>query len=304
MIKYDLHVHSTNSDGKYSKVELLKMAQKNNIEAIAFCDHNDCSNINSIEIQRQYEEKFKEKNNILIIPAIEISCKSDNIRGIHILGYGIKKIEIIEKAIEDINNKNINILHEQIQLINKEFNIPINITMVEECAGTKSIKSRDIEEALLRNGFIKEKKEMYKFTNRMSKSHVNKIKMNDVDAINVIRASGGIAVLAHPIELRRMDGSLLGISGEYEEYIKMLKNNGLSGIETHTIKHSPMQQKEYYESAKKLGLLTTAGTDFHDEKRTFQLGVEYDANIFLKPLLKEIIKKHIIYNEKTIERDR
>lgn len=36
MYKYDLHVHSSDSDGKYSKVDLLEKARENNIEVIAF----------------------------------------------------------------------------------------------------------------------------------------------------------------------------------------------------------------------------------------------------------------------------
>lgn len=118
------------------------------------------------------------------------------------------------------------------------------------------------------------------------------MKISDIDSIKIIHKSGGIAILAHPIELKRkIDGTPLGYE-EYENYIKYLLSNGLDGIETHTIKHNAQQQAIYYKIANKYNLLTTAGTDFHDEKRTPQLGVTYNPNVFLKPLLIRIKEKN------------
>lgn len=289
---YDLHVHSTNSDGKYSKIDLLEISRKNDIQVIAFCDHNDCSNLNSKKIYEEYKEKYGKESKTLIIPAIEISAKSEKYRGIHILGYGIRDIDKMQKKIDEINKKNLSALHRQIKLINKEFNIPITIEMIEKIANKENLNSEDIEKTLMYIGIIKEKREMYKFTNKDSKSHVNKEKMSDKEAIEVIHKSGGIAVLAHPIELKKIkDNSELGSDLEYEEYIQYLKNVGIDGIETHTIKHSKEEQQIYFKIARKFNLLTTAGTDFHDETRTPQIGVDYNPNIFLKPLLNKIINK-------------
>lgn len=39
-MKYDLHIHSSCSDGKYSKLELLRYFNENNFEVVSFADHN------------------------------------------------------------------------------------------------------------------------------------------------------------------------------------------------------------------------------------------------------------------------
>ena len=106
MYKYDLHVHSSDSDGKYSKVDLLEKARENNIEVIAFCDHNSCENMNPRIIKQEYLEKYGMNSETLIIPAIEISAGSDPYRGIHILGYGIKDIGLIKSKIHEIDRQN------------------------------------------------------------------------------------------------------------------------------------------------------------------------------------------------------
>lgn len=36
----DLHIHTTNSDGKYTVKEILQMAEKRKINTISFCNHN------------------------------------------------------------------------------------------------------------------------------------------------------------------------------------------------------------------------------------------------------------------------
>ena len=70
-----------------------------------------------------------------------------------------------------------------------------------------------------------------------------------------------------------------------KNYLKYLKSAGLSGVETHTVKHTEYEQAMYYKGAKELNLLTTAGSDFHDEERTPVFGVDYEPTEFLKPIL-------------------
>ena len=290
---YDLHVHSTDSDGKYSKVDLLEIAKLKNIKVIAFCDHNSYKNLDNRIIKREYEEKYHRKSDSLIIPSIEISAGSNKYRGIHILGYGLRNIKPIKEAIDSVNIQNVRAMYKQIELINREYGIPITVQQVIKLAMKNNITSKDLEEALIYYGYIGTKSDMYKFTNKNSKSHVDKVKISDIDSIKIIHKSGGIAILAHPIELKRkIDGTPLGYEEEYENYIKYLLSNGLDGIETHTIKHNAQQQAIYYKIANKYNLLTTAGTDFHDEKRTPQLGVTYNPNVFLKPLLIRIKEKN------------
>ncbi|MDO5557030.1 MAG: PHP domain-containing protein [Clostridia bacterium] len=304
IIKYDLHVHSSDSDGKYNKIEILEKAEEKKIELIAFCDHNTLGKYSVEEIKRIYYEKNKKECNTIIIPSIEISAGSNKYKGIHILGYGIKDFKLINRCLEDIDYRNLNNIKRQIELINKNFNIQISYEEVKKTVKKEIITEIDIETVLMKLGYIQNKKDMYKYTNRNSLSHVDKYKLEDKETIRVIKEAGGIAVLAHPIELKiKENNTNLGDGVQYEKYIRYLKSVGLDGIETHTLKHNEKQQEKYYNISKKYGLLATAGSDFHDETRTPILGVSYNPDFFLKPIMKELIERGRIKDNERDYRD-
>jgi predicted metal-dependent phosphoesterase TrpH len=77
--------------------------------------------------------------------------------------------------------------------------------------------------------------------------------------IDVIRAAGGVAVLAHPVMLRLTESELDALLAE-------LVKDGLRGLECHYSSHSPEQVALYLSLARKHGLVATGGSDFHGER--------------------------------------
>lgn len=77
----DLHMHSHYSDGTNSPEELVLLAKKNNVKAIALSDHDTMDGVPELQ-------KAAASNGIMVIPAIEISTSVGGLR-IHILGYNI-----------------------------------------------------------------------------------------------------------------------------------------------------------------------------------------------------------------------
>lgn len=89
MIKADLHMHSTVSDGSFTIPELIEFAKKKGLDAIAVTDHDTVSHFQQIP---QIEHRVK------VIPGIEISAYDyENNFKVHMLGYGIRYPEIVEK---------------------------------------------------------------------------------------------------------------------------------------------------------------------------------------------------------------
>lgn len=80
MLKADLHIHSTFSDGTSSPQEIVKVAIARNIDCICITDHGEIKG--AIEASR-----FGYDKDILVIPGIEITSKSG-----HILGINVKRI--------------------------------------------------------------------------------------------------------------------------------------------------------------------------------------------------------------------
>ena len=80
--KVDLHIHTTaSSDGQYGADEILLMAKKKGLRAIAFADHNSVANI---------EPGFglSKKIGIELIPCLEINTMHGNL-DLHLLAYYI-----------------------------------------------------------------------------------------------------------------------------------------------------------------------------------------------------------------------
>lgn len=81
----DLHCHTTNSDGTYTTIELLKKAEEKGITLLSITDHDTTKpyyDIDDININEYYSGK--------IITGIEVNCVFDNVK-IELLGYGFDK---------------------------------------------------------------------------------------------------------------------------------------------------------------------------------------------------------------------
>ena len=83
----------------------------------------------------------------------------------------------------------------------------------------------------------------------------------------MIRDSGGVSVLAHPVQLRTQN------DGQLETTIKSLVDQGLGGIEVIHSDHDASLVEKYTALADRLGLLKTGGSDFHGtNKKDIDLG--------------------------------
>ena len=80
MIKYDLHTHSTSSDGDLSPSELVSAAAEQNVEVIALTDHDTVLGCGEAA-------EAAKKRGIRFVPGIEISCSE--LDKLHILGLGV-----------------------------------------------------------------------------------------------------------------------------------------------------------------------------------------------------------------------
>ena len=78
----DLHIHTNLSDGAFSPKEIIELARNNNLSVIAIADHDSTMAYTTETFD------FAEKNNITLIPAVEMSTRYAGV-GIHVLGYNI-----------------------------------------------------------------------------------------------------------------------------------------------------------------------------------------------------------------------
>jgi predicted metal-dependent phosphoesterase TrpH len=124
---------------------------------------------------------------------------------------------------------------------------------------------------LVRKGYVSSIKQAFdKYLANGAPAFVDKERLSPRDAIARISAACGVAVLAHPVQLRAENDAQL------ETIAKSLVDQGLVGIEVIHSDHDAQTVEKMSRLADRFGLLKTGGSDFHGtNKKDIRLG---DAN--------------------------
>lgn len=246
-MKFDLHVHTNQSDGLFSPEEVVDLAVSQNLQGIAITDHDS---ITGIERAINHSKRY---NNFRVIPGIEISCVHND-EEVHLLGYFIdykdSNIINITKTLKASR------LSRGMDMVNKinELGLELSIEEVKELSGEKYIGRPHIARAMIKRGYAASIPEAFnKYLNRGKPAYVERYKILIDEAISLIKRVGGIAVLAHPGLLK--DKSIINYCIEL----------GIDGIECIHSKHSQTDIDFMLDIAKKNNLIATGGSDFHGD---------------------------------------
>ncbi len=260
----DLHIHSTASDGTLSPAEILKLAQKLKLKAIAITDHDTI-------------DGSKEALQIGIPPSInfltgvEISASSppsiSYAGSFHILGYSIRlddpqlntTLAVLQQARKNRNPKIVKHLN--------DMGFEFSLEDVASEIGNGQLGRPHIARYMLKRGFVKSIDEAFrKYIAQGKPAYVDKYRVDCERAIEIILEAGGIPVLAHPILLNFDKKKTIDL-------FALLKDMGLKGVEVYYPENSPDMATFYIELAQRYGLLKTGGTDFHGSlKPDIQMG--------------------------------
>lgn len=270
MGKYiDLHCHSLYSDGNYSVDELIKMAKEENVGCLSITDHDNIRSINDIK-------RYSLDTNITLISGIELSTIvliENKELYLHLLGYdfdpnNVRLILELKRMREILYRDNLIFLG---SILKNVKNVPKCIVDELDLYSYRLLDNQ-IRIILKRNNY--DDNYINGFILKVSKYFptYEDYEIYFDDAIDIIRASGGISVLAHPNKIRADD---------IDYIIKLLANNGLNGIETAHSSFLPSDFIKYSEIAKKYGLLESVGSDFHfsTPKKDVIIGYGIDGNL-------------------------
>ena len=276
MDRADLHVHTRASDGDLSPEEIVGLAGKRELLAVAITDHDTITGA----LQALQTGK---KLNVNVIPGIEISAVYDP-GTLHMLGY-FKEFPVgLEDDLEKIQKGRLDRFPRIIERLNS-IGLDITIEDVRHIAGDAQIGRPHIAKALIKKAYVKDFDEAFdKYLGKGKPAYVEKEKLTWEEAIGLIKRHKGISVLAHPFTLELE-------SSELKKLITRMKAAGLSGMEVYYPEHTHEQTKLYKAIAIEAGLILTGGTDFHTPERGASLG---DCGIGEEGL--RIILKHLDYH--------
>jgi predicted metal-dependent phosphoesterase TrpH len=266
----DFHCHSTVSDGTLLPELLVERAKRSGISALALTDHDDVRGIEaSAERARSLGIEF--------LAGIEISVsEADGKRQMHILGLGIDAADpALQRWSARFRGERERRAEQIVERLNRA-GVEISIEQVREVAGEGSIGRLHLAQALVSVGACRSLEEAFKrYLRRGKRGFVAREGLSPREAIDVIHASGGVAVLAHPPQSVGVDAP-----GGLEAFVGRLVALGLDGLEVQHPSHTQNQRRRLRRLSAEYELVGTGGSDFHGgHKPGVELGSGRGGNV-------------------------
>ncbi len=243
-MSFDLHVHSTASDGSFSPAQLVTSALDKGLQAMALTDHD------SVEgIPKALEAA--EGTSLLVIPGVELSAVHDGY-DVHILGYFIDHTDpdLLARLVE-LRTARRERAEEMVAALH-EAGIDVTIDEVLMLAEGGSVGRSHVARALVRRGHAADIAEAFdRYIGRGRPYYIPKPSTTPSQAVRTILDAGGVPVLAHP--------AVTGV----EYLIPDLVDVGLIGVEAYHAEHTPAQAESLARTAEQYGLIVTGGSDYH-----------------------------------------
>ena len=237
----DLHLHTTASDGTYTPEEIIDLARRSGLAALAITDHDTLAGIASAQAASNHQ--------IEIIPGVEITCRFRD-KELHLLAYFVRvDDEPLNKALAALRRDRVVRFQEMVNRLRA-----LGVRLEEDCApaGANSLGRRHLAELLVkarRAGTVREAFQRY--LGDRGRVTVPKKCLPVEEAIALVRGAGGIASWAHPSYDCTRDALLA------------LKSHGMQALEACFPSCRPGRQRELRGLASELGLAITAGSDCH-----------------------------------------
>ncbi|MBI3998498.1 MAG: PHP domain-containing protein, partial [Armatimonadetes bacterium] len=243
-MRIDLHTHTTASDGLLGPQALVAEAAVRGVGLLAVADHDTTASVAPALAAGRAA-------GVEVWPAVELSC--DVPAGeVHVLGYFIDHhLAWFQALLRRLREGRVRRAERMVDRL-AALGVPVDFERVAAYAGGGSVGRPHVARALVEAGHVRDVAEAFdRFIGRGGPAYVERVKITPADAVRVIRAAGGLAVLAHPGWARN------------DTMISDLVAAGLDGIEVYYPDHDPATVRHYAAVAARHGLLVTGGTDFH-----------------------------------------
>lgn len=255
----DLHAHSTASDGTDTPSELVAAARAAGVDTLAITDHDTVAGW--AEAERAARE-----HRITLVRGIEISTTHRH-SSVHLLGYLTDPgDEALMAELARARTSRATRLERMVALMAAD---GITITYPEvlaQVAPGATPGRPHIADALIANGTIRHRDDAFRdWLTNDSPYYVEHYSPDPVRACELVRAAGGVPVLAHPFTRTRGEA----VS---DLLIEEMYAAGLAGLEAFHRDHGPSETDHAVRLADRLGLLVTGSSDYHGMGKFNQLG--------------------------------
>ena len=246
-MRIDLHVHSNASDGTDPPAEVARRAAAAGLDVVALTDHDTMAGIAPAAAVLP--------PGLTLVPGLELSCL-DNGRSMHLLGYlcdpGDPALAAETELIRDDR------VHRARAMVARlaELGAPVTWEQVAAIAGDAVVGRPHIARALAEAGVVATPADAFtaEWIADGGRAHVGRYAPAAARGIALVRAAGGVPVLAHP----RSPGYEIG-----DEVVAGLAAAGLAGLEVFHPDHDHSERTRLTQLANSLDLVMTGGSDDH-----------------------------------------
>lgn len=247
----DLHCHSRYSDGTLAVADLMSLAHSRGVRLIALTDHDE---LGGVAEARGYAQGF----GMQFVSGVEISSEWQGV-SVHIVGLRIdEKHPALQQSLSQIREQR----GERARRMDAAF---AAIGIVDVLAGAAAyapnpdlISRTHFARHLIDRGVCGSMGEVFaRFMKPGKPGYVKQQWLPMAEAIAVIRAAGGRAVLAHPgrYEVDQHGGA--------NGLLKAFADAGGDAVEVVCAAHHPPEWAQYAALSRKFNLLASIGSDFH-----------------------------------------
>lgn len=244
----DLHTHSTASDGTDAPARVAELAAERGCSAFALTDHDGLDGIAEAEAAAV-------SAGVRFVPGCEISCPHAGT--LHLLVYFVSPGEgplqdalVHLQEVRDSRNRAM-----AVRLA--ELGLPVAYEELVVEAGGRGVGRPHAAAVLVRKGVVSSVQEAFDLYLAKGKpGYVEKERLPVAEAVRLARASGGVAVLAHPLSLN------LSFS-QMDAAVADLATAGVAGLEAVYGRYLPEERAALVSLAARHGLVATGGSDYH-----------------------------------------
>ncbi|MDO4792470.1 MAG: PHP domain-containing protein [Buchananella hordeovulneris] len=257
-MRIDLHTHTNCSDGTDTPTELMHAAARVGLDVIGLTDHDTTAGWAEAAACVQ-------DTGVALVRGTEISCTHDGIP-VHLLAYlqdpadpSLTEIFAATRASREGRAQ------KMVELIAVDY--PLTWEQVQAHVGKDASVGRPhIADALVSAGFFLNRDACFeRILHPHGPYYVRHYSPHPVEAVQLVRAAGGVPVMAHPRAQAR--GRIVP-----SDVITDMARAGLFGLEAHHRDHTPLARRQVEEMAAELGLEITGASDYHGTGKPNRLG--------------------------------
>ena len=245
----DLHTHSTASDGSLSPRELARAGKAAGLDVMALTDH-DCA--------KGVDDFLDEcgKVGLVGVPGIELSAEVPQGQ-LHLVGLGFDPHDAALTAKFDALLDGRAARNQAILQAFRDNGIPLVWDEVRAFAGDELVSRVHFAQALVAKGLAADVKDAFaRYLGKGALCYRDRFRYAPADCIAMLRAAGGVAVMAHPLSL---DPDPVTLAPK----IAALRDLGLQAMECYYSTYDTETSISLLRIAHRLDLVPSVGSDFH-----------------------------------------